>query len=160
MKLGNRIQQLNKTLQSIAHWATKIEKDGISLRFLNNLKDDTGEFDCLKDADQIDNVLSKVPIGGGTKLGTNLRVKVLKPLVEKATAAKKTGQMVKPRIIMIITDGEVSFLWTYRRLDEEQQSIYINPKPAGHILIFTAHRRAPRLLARYNHRSQRWRFAP
>lgn len=108
MKQGSRTAALNKALQGIAHWATKIEKDGISLRFLNRVDDEKGSFNNLTDVDQIDDLLSRIPRVGGTKLGTVLRKKILKPLADKAAKAKTTGQMVKPRIIVIITDGEVS----------------------------------------------------
>lgn len=107
MKQGSRTEALNKTLQGIAHWATKIEKDGISLRFLNRVDDEKDSFNNLTDVDKIDDLLSRIPRAGGTKLGTVLRKKILNPLADKAAKSKKTGTMVKPRIIVIITDGEV-----------------------------------------------------
>ncbi|KAL1961716.1 hypothetical protein VTN77DRAFT_1116 [Rasamsonia byssochlamydoides] len=106
MRLGNRIKALNQTLQSVAHWATRIEKDGISLRFLNLPKDDSGRFDGLTDPDQINELIYNIPIRGNTKLGTMLNRKVVQPLVQRAIRRKTTREKIKPRIILIITDGE------------------------------------------------------
>ena len=110
MKLGDRIDTLSETLQHTSEWATKLEKDGISLRFLNDVQDDTDKFSGLTDPAQLDDVLTNISFRGGTKLGTVLRKKVVQPLAEKAM---KTDGRVKPRIIMIITDGKVRFPNTY-----------------------------------------------
>lgn len=107
MKLGNRIQALNQTLQSVAHWATRIEKDGISLRFLNGNQERNGLYDGLTDLNKIDDLISKVVIRGNTRLGSMLNDKVVSPLVKKAARRKQTKEQIKPRIVMIITDGEV-----------------------------------------------------
>jgi hypothetical protein len=112
MKLGGRVPALNKTLQNISFWATKLEEDGISLRFLNNVQDDVERFNGLTDAQQIDDLITEVPLRGPTQLGTMLRKKVIRPLEEKAMRSKTSGETVRPRIIAIITDGEVGSILT------------------------------------------------
>lgn len=94
----------------MAHWATRIEKDGISLRFLNQVNDGTGRFDGLTDPDEINELIYNIPTRGLTKLGTTLTKKVIQPLQERAARRKTTGERIKPRIILIITDGHVSSL--------------------------------------------------
>lgn len=107
MKQGNRIQALNQTLQNIADWATRIEKDGIFLRFLNGNQDQNGLFDGLTDPNKIDDLIGTVKIRGNTRLGSVLSDKVVTPLARKAARRKRTREQIKPRIVMIITDGKV-----------------------------------------------------
>lgn len=115
MKFGNRVQTLNKTLQGVAHWATRIEKDGISLRFLNRVKDGDGRFDNLTDLHEIDDLICSIPTKGNTRLGNALAGKVLQPLLTRADnraqqareGVERSKQVcIKPRIIFIITDGQ------------------------------------------------------
>ncbi|KAL3475679.1 hypothetical protein BJX99DRAFT_259117 [Aspergillus californicus] len=102
MMLGDRIDALNKTIQSITFWATMIEPSGVSLRFLNEDDDDNGKFDNLTDHEKLRDQIAAVDFTGDTKLGTMLRKKVIRPLQDRA---KTAGQGIKPRIIIIITDG-------------------------------------------------------
>lgn len=104
MKFGNKISALNKTLQSVSFWATKIEPSGISLRFLNHARDDREQFNFLTDADQIDDLIADVNPRGPSRLGTMLRNKIIQPLEKRA---KGSDGKIKPRIIIIITDGGV-----------------------------------------------------
>ncbi|KAJ5390641.1 uncharacterized protein N7496_001709 [Penicillium cataractarum] len=115
MKFGNRVETLNKTLQGVAHWATRIEKDGISLRFLNRVKDGDGRFDNLTDLHKIDDLICSIPTKGNTRLGNTLAGKVIQPLLQRADnraqqardGVKRSQQVcIKPRIIFIITDGQ------------------------------------------------------
>jgi len=106
MWMGDRIDTLNKTLQSITFWATMIEPSGVSLRFLNHDDDDNGEFDNVTDHEKLGDQITKVEFIGDTKLGTMLRKKVIRPLQDRA---KTAGQGIKPRIIIIITDGAVGY---------------------------------------------------
>jgi hypothetical protein len=101
---GDRIDTLSETLQSITFWATMIEPSGVSLRFLNHDDDDSGKFDNLTDHEKLADQISGVHFVGDTKLGTMLRKKVIRPLRDRA---KTAGQGIKPRIIIIITDGAV-----------------------------------------------------
>lgn len=100
MKIGNRVDTLNRTVQSFSLWATEIEPLGISLRFLNHNNDDLPRFNYLTSIDEIDDLITDVHFSGPSKIGTMLRKKIIQPLEEQA-------QSHKPCIIVIITDGEV-----------------------------------------------------
>ncbi|KAK2761347.1 hypothetical protein FQN54_001869 [Arachnomyces sp. PD_36] len=63
MRLGDRIQTLNQTVQSIAHWATRINNNGISLKFLNGGWDGDGSYDGLTDLSRIDELINGEPVG-------------------------------------------------------------------------------------------------
>jgi hypothetical protein len=105
MRLGDRIEALSDTIQQTSEWATKLDQDGISLRFLNDFpKSETIKLDGLVHADQIEDVVIKVQFRGDTQLGTALRTKVVQPLIDKAV---ETDGRVKARIVIIITDGKV-----------------------------------------------------
>ncbi|KAL2826482.1 hypothetical protein BDW59DRAFT_161000 [Aspergillus cavernicola] len=115
MKFGKRVETLNKTLQGVAHWATRIEKDGISLRFLNRVKDEDGRFDNLTDLNEIDNLICSIPTKGNTRLGSVLSSKVVRPLLQRADQRAQQARdgmersrrvCIKPRIVFIITDGQ------------------------------------------------------
>lgn len=111
MNFGNRRKTLSKTLQSVSFWATKIEPSGISLRFLNYTNDDNEQYDYLTDAKVIDERIMGVRPRGPTKLGTMLNSKVIRPLKKRAEDFLKRSEgsngRIKPRIIIIITDGAV-----------------------------------------------------
>jgi hypothetical protein len=103
MKIGKRVEALVKTLQSVADWATRLEPQGISLRFLNYKKDGDGDFDNLADLEKIKDMVHYAQPHGPTKLGTILEEKILNPIALKATRER----LKKPLIGVIITDGEV-----------------------------------------------------
>ncbi|RSL74132.1 hypothetical protein CEP53_000454 [Fusarium sp. AF-6] len=85
MKQGQRIPALLKTLQSVTAWATRLEPNGVSVRFLNFAKDMNEEYDNITSGDKLADVVYKVGqnLGRQTKLGTALEEKVLKHRVEK-----------------------------------------------------------------------------
>jgi hypothetical protein len=118
MRSGTRQRDLSHTLQSVSFWATRIEPLGISLRFLNHIEDDTLEYDYLKDAKTIDRrIMDVIPLGT-TYLGNMLQRKVLRPLQKRAEdyaqqAMKDSKVRVKPRIVIIITDGAVCLKSTF-----------------------------------------------
>lgn len=82
--------------------------DGIYLRFLNSDQDTNGQFDRLTDPNTIDDLFEKIDIGGGVKLGTALDDKLFAPFVQDVANGRKRGELVKPRITMIVTESEVS----------------------------------------------------
>ncbi|RAL00076.1 vWA domain-containing protein [Aspergillus ibericus CBS 121593] len=99
MRLGNRVSTLSSTLQRVSYWASKLQPDGISVRFMNGDKHDQ---DGLTTAEEIDDLISGVPTQGPTRLGTVVRRKVIQKLEKRAV--DRQG-WTKPRIIVIITDG-------------------------------------------------------
>ncbi|PYI09309.1 hypothetical protein BO78DRAFT_308624, partial [Aspergillus sclerotiicarbonarius CBS 121057] len=99
MRLGNRVATLSSTLQRVSHWASKLQSDGISVRFLNGDKHDD---DGLTTAEEMDDLILGACPQGPTRLGTVVREKVIQRL---ETKAKEREGWTKPRIIVIITDG-------------------------------------------------------
>ncbi|KAF8907889.1 hypothetical protein CPB84DRAFT_1767818 [Gymnopilus junonius] len=90
----------------IAAIATKIVPDdmaGVDLRFINK------DFSSTLTADQIRQAMTDAKPSGGTKIGTNLRRKILQPLVydliDKPNTASTPIPFRRPLLICIITDG-------------------------------------------------------
>lgn len=81
--------------------ATKLNKNGISLRFIN-FRDDFN-FDNITDA-TLDTYMDKIKPRGSTKLGRALNEKVVTPLVDSLQFV----ETLRPTLVSIITDGEVS----------------------------------------------------
>lgn len=120
MGLGNRLRAQNQTVKSIVRWANRIEKNGVSLRFVHGDQDESGHFDKLTDPNKIDDLLSEVVLGGintpsndkeRAVLGRAIEDKVLEQLFGKLFSRRRTGETgeaLKPQIVMIISDQEVS----------------------------------------------------
>lgn len=96
---GTRIKTLKKVLNiinSIYKHAAEPDTGIRAIRFINN-NDDEDNF--RGDPSEI---IDNHYFGGTTKIGTELHKKILKPLV--------LGKpMKKPLLIMVITDGAVSY---------------------------------------------------
>ena len=103
------IPALKDTLRRVAKFATILQPKGISVRFLNHNEGIRKDFDDLKNADDIGMKVAQVPFYGNTRLGTVLRDKIVQPMVVQKAAA---GQLDKPVFVIIITDGQVSLLYT------------------------------------------------
>ncbi|RBQ65262.1 hypothetical protein FVER14953_00245 [Fusarium verticillioides] len=100
--VGTRMEAMRGLVQRMARIATRLVPDnsGAHIRFINS--DDQGN-DLT--ADQIDARIQFQP-GGGTNIGTNLKKKVLEPLVFKKL--DQDGKLDRPFLVLTITDGEPS----------------------------------------------------
>ncbi|KLP09281.1 related to ankyrin repeat protein [Fusarium fujikuroi] len=100
--VSTRMEAMRSLVQRMARIATRLVPDnsGAHLRFINS--DDQGN-DLT--ADQIDARIQFQP-GGGTNIGTNLKKKVLEPLVFKKL--DQDGRLDRPFLVLTITDGEPS----------------------------------------------------
>lgn len=104
MIVDDRLGVLQDTLQRVAKFATILQPEGISLRFLNY--DNDGDFDELKEEKDIMSIVKSVNASNGTPLGEKLDKKIVQPMIiDKAIA----GCLEKPVIVVIITDGEASY---------------------------------------------------
>ena len=93
---GNRIKALRSTLSLIAEVYTLARSGGIpAIDFLN---DSVEFFDARKD--DVEKRIDKHIFWGPTRIGTELKRKVLTPFVNK--------EMKKPLLVITITDGMVS----------------------------------------------------
>ncbi|KAM3422659.1 hypothetical protein BST61_g147 [Cercospora zeina] len=99
---GERIKDLQLILQRACFAATLFDDDGIDLRFMNeDLPLQT--VSNIRSEQQVEQILAQKRYKGLTPFGTELRKKVIDPiLVQKLNS----GQMQKPLLIISITDGQ------------------------------------------------------
>ncbi|KAI1118297.1 hypothetical protein F5Y14DRAFT_258861 [Nemania sp. NC0429] len=101
--MRSKKKTLENTLKRLAKIASVLTRTGVSIRFLNHTRDNTGEFDHLSTED-IDKKFKEIQFEHGSRLGTVVKNKLIGPILEKAQSRK----LKRPVIVMIITDGEVS----------------------------------------------------
>ncbi|KAK0656593.1 hypothetical protein B0T16DRAFT_452146 [Cercophora newfieldiana] len=104
MNLENRLPALSDALRRIAKIANKLEPAGMSVRFLNHLRDHDGGFDGLKSDEDVAKMMARVRVGGPTRLGQTLRDKIVEPMIMQKA---REGTLTKPVIVALITDGQV-----------------------------------------------------
>ncbi|KAM4068140.1 ankyrin repeats (3 copies) domain-containing protein [Hirsutella rhossiliensis] len=97
----------SKSMHNDCAISMDMDDSGISVRFLNYENDDGGDFDRLKDVGIVQGKVDKVfkVKRDGSQLGTKLKEKVVKPMVEDKFAV---GEFRKPLIAVMITDGETT----------------------------------------------------
>ena len=100
---GERIKDLKLILARVAYAASLFDDDGISVRFMNWDGDGLGMLDNIRSEEQAEQLVARVPFKGLTPMGTQLRAKVLEPLV---IGPARSGQLRKPVLIITITDGQ------------------------------------------------------
>ena len=105
MGTDNRYQNQCELVTRIARIATRIVPDdiaGVELRFINSPS--SSSFD----AQTIGAAMAAVGPSGGTRIGTNLREKILKPLIYEPISKKSASNPVplrRPLLVCTITDG-------------------------------------------------------
>lgn len=98
---GERIKDLQLILQRGVFAATLFDDDGIDLRFMNEDLP-PHEVSGIRSEQQVEQILSRKRYKGLTPFGTELRKKVIDPIL----VSKLNGQMRKPLLILSITDGQ------------------------------------------------------
>ncbi|KAF2104831.1 hypothetical protein NA57DRAFT_71036 [Rhizodiscina lignyota] len=99
---GERIQDLRVTLERVAYAATLFDEDGISVRFMNS-QPPQQLIDNIRSEQQIAQLMQSVQFRGLTPMGTELRRKIVDPLV---LSKARAGQLRKPVLVIMITDGQ------------------------------------------------------
>ncbi|KAL8693561.1 MAG: hypothetical protein Q9218_001647 [Villophora microphyllina] len=106
---GERIEDLKEILSRVVGVATLFDDDGISIRFLNNWHSDPAmdgfdmrRLDGIRNKQMVDHIISKTQYVGLTPLGTELRNKVIDPLI---LGPARNRQLQKPVLVIIVTDG-------------------------------------------------------
>ncbi|KAL8839887.1 MAG: hypothetical protein Q9170_001567 [Blastenia crenularia] len=112
---GDRIVQLKKILSQVVSAAMLFDDDGISIRFMNwqprrlqyGEQPQYGEvtenmLDRIQTEQMLRYISDQIPFKGLTPLGTNLRQRILEPLV---LGPARSGTLRKPVLILTITDG-------------------------------------------------------
>lgn len=107
---GERIKDLQVILSRVVNAAMLFDDDGISIRFMNDWipeKQRDGleprDFDGIRSEQMIQLIVDRLPFKGLTPLGTQLRAKVLEPMV---LGPARNGQLPKPVLVITITDGQ------------------------------------------------------
>lgn len=106
---GVRIAQLKNNLAFIAETCTLFDTDGISIRFLNYPQSGNN----IRDMRSVEQVLDHCPFRGNTRLGTQLEIRILEPLLYSKICKKgflrtkiDLSKLEKPLLVLMITDGE------------------------------------------------------
>jgi hypothetical protein len=96
---GERIQDLKLIIQRAAYAASLFDSDGIEVRFMNS--DIQGNN--IRSEPEVEQLIQRVQFKGLTPMGTQLKRKVLEPLVVQKARA---NQLRKPVLVIVITDGQ------------------------------------------------------
>ncbi|KAJ5513124.1 hypothetical protein N7463_002676 [Penicillium fimorum] len=96
---GLRKDQLRQILGIVATAASTFDQDGISVRFMNSSE----KGDGIRNAEDVERLVSRVRFSGLTPLGTNLKAKVIDPMVVQPVRANR---LEKPVLVITITDGQ------------------------------------------------------
>ncbi|KAH8590603.1 hypothetical protein B0O99DRAFT_634207 [Bisporella sp. PMI_857] len=96
---GERIDDMKLIVQKAAFAASLFDADGIEVRFMNS----NIQGNNIRTAQEVDHLIQQVQFKGLTPMGTQLRAKVLEPLVVQKA---RINQLRKPVLIITITDGQ------------------------------------------------------
>ncbi|KAL9597395.1 MAG: hypothetical protein Q9179_004288 [Wetmoreana sp. 5 TL-2023] len=106
---GERIEDLKFILSRVVSIATLFDDDGISIRFMNDWYSDPAmdgfdmhRLDGIRNEQMVEHIISKIKFVGLTPLGTELRNKVVDPLV---LGPARNRQLQKPVLVITLTDG-------------------------------------------------------
>ncbi|KFY78856.1 hypothetical protein V499_02101 [Pseudogymnoascus sp. VKM F-103] len=96
---GERISDLKLILSKVAFAASLFDSDGIEVRFMNS----EIQGNNIRNEAEVEQLISRVQFKGLTPMGTQLRNKVLEPLVIQKV---RSNQLRKPILVITITDGQ------------------------------------------------------
>ncbi|KAI1118532.1 hypothetical protein F5Y14DRAFT_217781 [Nemania sp. NC0429] len=101
MQTDNRQEHQRDLVERITSITTRLVPDGegIELRFINTPTDHRMTKPNLS---TINNIMTELTLNGATEIGTNLRSKILKNIIENQVS---NGGLKRPVLISIITDG-------------------------------------------------------
>ena len=105
---GSRIDDLKLILQRVSYAATLFDDDGISVRFMNNAPGinprlDPSWLDNIRSEQDVDRLMQVIQFKGLTPMGTELKNKVIEPMVLQRA---RGNQLQKPVLVIVITDGQ------------------------------------------------------
>jgi hypothetical protein len=99
---GERIKDLGLILQRVAFAGTLFDDDGIELRFMNEDLP-VQQLSGIRSEQQVQQLLAQKRYKGLTPFGTELRKKVVDPIL---VSRLNSGRMEKPLLVIGITDGQ------------------------------------------------------
>ncbi|KAL8817018.1 MAG: hypothetical protein Q9223_004069 [Gallowayella weberi] len=107
---GERIRDLKVIISRAVSTAMLFDDDGISIRFMNDWSPDPSmgvfdmrQLDRVQTEHMVEHIFNNVKYTGLTPLGTELRRKIIDPLV---LAPARNRRLQKPVLIITITDGQ------------------------------------------------------
>ncbi|KAL8947739.1 MAG: hypothetical protein Q9222_006012 [Ikaeria aurantiellina] len=107
---GERITDLKLIINRVVNAAVLFDDDGISIRFMNDWHSDQTaggldmrRLDRIQNDQMVEFIASNIQYTGITPLGTELKNKVIDPLV---LGPARNRQLQKPVLIIAITDGK------------------------------------------------------
>ncbi|KAK3680011.1 hypothetical protein LTR78_000388 [Recurvomyces mirabilis] len=100
---GERIKDLQLIMQRVAFAATLFDEDGIDVRFMNDEQIPLNMLSGLRTEQQIEQLLTNKRYKGLTPFGTELRKKVIDPIL---IPKLRSQQLQKPLLVIAITDGQ------------------------------------------------------
>ncbi|KAI9779725.1 MAG: hypothetical protein M1839_007223 [Geoglossum umbratile] len=116
---GERIKDLKLILARVAYAAALFDRDGIQVRFMNNPTEGNG----IRTEQQVEDLVARVGFKGLTPMGTELKRKILDPLI---VGPARSGQLKKPVLVITITDGQPA--------GEDQNTVFESIKYASNEL--------------------------
>lgn len=102
MKAGSRADDQKELVRRVTRVATSIVPAGygMNLQFINHVRDVHNDKLNLR---QVETIINSVKPKGHTEIGTNLKKKILKPLVYDVVKSNK--RLERPILVYCITDG-------------------------------------------------------
>ncbi|KAM0452282.1 hypothetical protein ACHAO4_005492 [Trichoderma viride] len=102
MKAGSRADDQKELVRRVTRVATSIVPAGygMNLQFINHVRDVHNDKLNLR---QVETIINSVKPRGHTEIGTNLKKKILKPLVYDVVKSNK--RLERPILVFCITDG-------------------------------------------------------
>ncbi|CAO1599561.1 hypothetical protein XANCAGTX0491_003283 [Xanthoria calcicola] len=108
-KDSERVDELRRIMTEVVNISMLFDEDGISIRFMNDWNSnpamdgvDMRRLDNIKDERMIHHIVDRIDYSGLTPLGTELKNKVIDPMV---LGPARSGQLQKPVLLITITDG-------------------------------------------------------
>lgn len=105
-----RINELRRIMTEVVNISLLFDEDGISIRFMNDWNSnpamdgvDMRRLDNIKDERMIHHIVDRIQYTGLTPLGTELRNRVIDPMV---LGPARNRQLQKPVLVVTITDGQ------------------------------------------------------
>jgi hypothetical protein len=96
---GERIDDMKLIVQRTAFAASLFDTDGIEIRFMNSSQQGSN----IRTAQEVEQLIQQVQFKGLTPMGTQLKNKILDPLVVQRA---RSNQLRKPVLVIVITDGQ------------------------------------------------------
>ena len=96
---GERIDDLKLILQRVAFAASLFDDDGIQVRFMNSPE----QGNHIRNDAEVAGLIQRIKFKGLTPMGSQLRQKVVDPLIVQPL---RSGALRKPVLVITITDGQ------------------------------------------------------